>query len=435
MISEPVATDSVAPTAVSSALRIPSWLRRIPIASFLIASFTATWGGFTIAGLQLADMFLVVTIAAIGAMVVFGDLRFRIPWWIFAPVFAILLCLLAMSFDPIPDAVFSSRYQPPFITPDSMTKAAYWIIALVAVPLAAIACSKLDPRAITWILAFFLAGASLSALIALADLTAFTHIAQSIGYVSNNRRQPGLAVHPNSLGIACVIAAPFAVHFMNGAKRRWLPTVALVLLFGGALACGSRGTQLILPVAVVFAIIVSPQRKSVIKLLSGFAAVALFVGFFVVQQLVLGFLGEVLRFGGGANTGGDSERKMLALQALEDFSQYPFFGIGIEHIIEAHNIYLQILSAGGLVLAAGMMTYWFCTLFACWRAGRVGVSAAPFIFISIVAWLVIGAIENQLTDRLLYYTVGCAAALAAGSVAKTRKRPMIGAPPRSYSPG
>jgi bacteriorhodopsin len=33
--------------------------------------------------------------------------------------------------------------------------------------------------------------------------------------------------------------------------------------------------------------------------------------------------------------------------------------------------------------------------------------------LSVIASLVIGALENQLTDRFLYYTIGCAAALVA----------------------
>ncbi|BBY28616.1 O-antigen ligase family protein [Mycolicibacterium sediminis] len=426
MTSEPLTTLRPLPGDVVGAVRLPAWVPKAAIASFLVASFTATWGGFMIAGLQLADMFLVMSLGVIGVLVVFGDLRFRIPWWLFAPVVALLACLLALSVVPIPDAVFGARYQPPFITPDSLVKALYWIIALVAVPLAAVACSALDARVVTWILACFLAGVCVSAMVALTDLTALTHIAQSIGYDSNNRRQPGLTVHPNSLGITCVIAAPFAVHFMNQARHHWLPTIALVILFGGALATGSRGTQAVLPLAVLAAILVSPHKKRVLGLLAGIAVAGILGGFFILQQLVLGFLGELLRFGGtNVNTGGDTERRMVTLQALEDISRYPFFGIGIEHIVEAHNIYLQILSAGGLVLAAGMFTYWFCALFSCWRAGRHGVAVAPFLVISIVAWLAIGAIENQLTDRLLYYTVGCAAALAAAHVSERVKRPRI----------
>ena len=68
--------------------------------------------------------------------------------------------------------------------------------------------------------------------------------------------------------------------------------------------------------------------------------------------------GEMVRF---ANTGdtfrSNSLRRLLARQALSDFDYNPTIGIGYEVLVDAHSIYLQILAAGGLLLAKA----WCCS--------------------------------------------------------------------------
>jgi hypothetical protein len=59
-----------------------------------------------------------------------------------------------------------------------------------------------------------------------------------------------------------------------------------------------------------------------------------------------------------------------------------------------------------------MSIYWFAMLRDCWRLSGVGVVYARFLMISIGAWLALGLVENQLTERGVYFTVGCIAGLA-----------------------
>lgn len=430
------ATGAVMPTDVPGAVTFPPWLPKAVVGFILVASFAATWGGVHIGGLQVSDILLLLTFVAVMAMVVFGNLRFPVPGWLWAPAVALLACVTALTYNPVPAASFASRYA--YIarhagvsqaTPSGGVKAAFWMVALLVVPIAVIACAALESRAPKWVLACFLAGVAVSSLVALSDLTNLTHISRSLGLqftdeagnvAVTSQRQTGLSDHPNTLGLVCAIAAPFAVYFISESRRRWLPCVALVLVFGGVVASGSRGAQVVFPVAVLFAIFVSPHRKKVAGWLAATLAAAIIAGSTVLMKLVPGILDKLFRFEPGATLPGastslqsDAERTHLATQALFDFKNHPFFGIGIKHITEAHNIYLQMMSGGGVVLVAGMLIYWFGTFRSCWLVRRRGEPLGLYLMITVVVWLIIGALENQLTDRFLYYTVACAAALAA----------------------
>ena len=413
-------TATVTSKDIPGAVAFPPWLSKTVVGSLLMASFTATWGGIYLGGFQTADIFLSLTFVVTVAMVVFGNLRFAIPRWLWAPAVALFACLTALIFSPIPDAYHGPRYE--YLSPLSSSSgvmSAFWIVALLVVPIAAIACTALDSRVPKWIVAWFLAGVAVSSLIAFTDLTNLTHVSRNLNHGDNiadfdNRRQAGLTDHPNTLGLVCTIAAPFAIHFINESRRRWLPCIALVLLCGGVVASGSRGAQMVFPAAVLVAILVSPHKKKVVGWLAVTLTAATLGGLSALTQLAPGVLDKLFRFDEGKSSDSSNiERALVHAQAWNDFKNYPIFGIGIRYIAEAHHIYLQMMSAGGSVLVAGMLIYWFGTLRSCWLAKRSGEALGAYLMLSVITWLVIGALENHLTDRFLYYTVGCAAALAA----------------------
>jgi len=423
-------TATVTAKEIPGAVAFPPWLSKTVVGCFLVASFTATWGGIYLGGIQTADIFLFLTLVVTVAMVVFGNLRFAIPWWLWAPAVALFVCFTALIYSPIPDAYSGLRYEYESIIltlPPAGVESAFWLVALLAVPIAAIACTALDSRVPKWIVAWFLAGVAVSSLIALTDLTNLTHVSRNLtttlrpGYQFDNHRQTGLTDHPNTLGLVCTIAVPFAVHFISESRRRWLPCIALVLLCGGVVASGSRGAQMVFPAAGLVAIVVSPHRKKVVGWLAATLTAAVLGGLTALTQLAPGILDKLFRFDdNGSSVGSNEQRASLHLQAWNDFKNYPIFGIGIKHIAEAHNIYLQMMSAGGIVLVAGMLIYWFGTLRSCWLAKRSGEALGAYLMLSVIASLVIGVLENDLTDRFLYYTIGCAAALAATYRVETR---------------
>lgn len=415
---------------ISGAVVFTPWMSKTVVGCFLLASFTATWGGIYLGGFQLADVFLFLSFIVTMTMVVFGNLRFAIPWWLWAPAIAIFVCFIALIYSPIPDAYLMMRYEHAFYSPftgwgdpgpQGGVKSAFWIIALLVVPIAAIACTALDSRAPKWILGWYLAGVAVSSLIALTDLTNLTQISRNLtlatlqtGNHFDSHRETGLSDHPNTLGLVCTISVPFAVYFISESRRRWLPCIALIMLGGGVVASGSRGAEIAFLAAILVAIVVSSHKKKVVGWLVATVTAAILGGLTILTQLAPGILGKLFRFEGNHSTvSSNEERALVHAQAWNDFKNYPIFGIGIKHIAEAHDIYLQILSAGGSVLVVGMVIYWSGALRSCWRAKCSGEALGAYLMLSVIALLSIGLVENQLTDRFLYYTIGCAAAFAA----------------------
>src|ERR1700738_4305489 len=186
-------TETVTSKDIPGALAFPPWLSKTVVGCFLVASFTATWGGIYLGGFQIADIFLFLAFIVAVAMVVFGNLRFAIPRWLWAPAVALFVGFTPLIYSPIPDAYFMLRYEhtlySPFMGwsdtgPPGGVKSAFWIVALLVVPIAAIACTALDSRVPKWIVAWFLAGVAVSSLIALSDLTNLTHVSRSLKLVS-----------------------------------------------------------------------------------------------------------------------------------------------------------------------------------------------------------------------------------------------------------
>lgn len=416
------------PVELAGGVPFPAWVEKATIGVTMLAALSATWNNVTFGGIQIADLFLVVVFGSILLQVAFGELRFPIPGWIWAPVAAMLVCVTVRAASPPPDAYFSFRYQTADVVPGSIVKAFFWVLALVGVPVAIIACSALSSNAPKWIAGAFLTGVVGSSAVAVSDLSGFTSIAASLGYESNNVRQVGLAGHPTTLGLICVIAVPLTIYFMASRGLRLLAVVSLIVLTGGVFASGSRGAQAALPIAVIAAVAMSPLRKTLFKWFAVSALAAVAVGAGLLWKLKPDVLAELLRFkGSGGGGASDSDREILASQALHDFSEFPVFGLGIKHVIEAHSIYLEVISAGGIVLGIGMLVYWGGAVFAAWRGRNDIDGLGTALLASLGVWLALGAIQNQLTDRYLYYTVGCIAALASTRLAYQYSRGSVDA--------
>jgi hypothetical protein len=287
------------------------------------------------------------------------------------------------------------------------------MIALIGVPLVITASAQIDRRAVTWVLAAFVSGVAVSSTVAVSDLLGLTHISASLGYDSISLRQTGLAIHPNTLGVVCALAAPFAVYFLSRSARPLIPLAALVLLFAGAALCGSRGAQAAVPVATAVAFFFVPNAAQAFRRLAVSGVIGASVAAIALWRTQPEAFSQIFRFtdADSSAAGSDSERTVLAAQAVSDTLAYPIFGIGIKHITEAHSIYLQVLSCGGLILALGMAIYWAGALRGAWTLTREKEPLGPFLLIAVTTWLILGAIQNQLTDRLLYYTIGCVVAL------------------------
>lgn len=409
-----------------TSIEFPTVMSRLAVCCLVLAAFTSTWGGLKpILKVQPGDVFLLLTLSLIVALVIFGDLRFSTPIWMWIAPVAVILCVAIRWFDPVPYALINmpdvsslsmvrNLQEMPY-APDNIPKAAAWVFALVFVPVAIIGCTKLDPRTPQFVMAAFTAGVCVSSVVALSDLMGLTRIGPSLELANDSgaTRQSGLSTHVVMLGFICIIAIPFALYFLSVARRKWIPATAFLILLGGVLASGSRGAQAAVPLVCILAVLVAPNKKAALRQ----ALVTVGVSGVVVAVFAHAYLGDVIkqlvRFGVAQDAGKSNVgRGALARQAIEDFQNFPIAGVGIKYIVNAHNIYLQLLSSGGLILAVAMLVYWIWVMRDSWTLARRGILEARYLLVSVVAWLVLGGVENQITDRLLYYSIGCVAALS-----------------------
>lgn len=416
----------------TTSVYFPTAVKKAAIGLLLLGGVSVTWTGMRLPGLgDPSDLFIVLSFGICALLVVFGDLRFVVPLWTFIPVAAIVACVLVRQLDPPPFYLQVLRFQFGLGTPDSLVKAVFWLFALLVVPLTIIACTTLDHRVAVWAMGAYATGTAISSGVAIMDLTGLTNIGRSLSgnlthlltnsTVDTSNRIPGLTDHPNSLGFTATVSIPLAVYFMAATRLRWMGTILLIALFGGILASGSRGAQMLSPVMVLASLLWLPKQstngRSVVRFVSLSALVAAVVGVVVLLSLPHDIRDSILRvtsFGSliSASNASDTGRLTLIGQGLQDWLRYPVFGAGIRHIVEAHDIYVQLLASGGLVLLLAMFGYWFAMMRDCWRLSRIGIEYARFLMLSIAGWLFLGMVENQLTERGIYFAVGCVASLA-----------------------
>jgi hypothetical protein len=378
----------------------------------MVAAFTAAWSGVNVASVKLVDM--VLAIAAVTAVGALTSSPFHPPWWVNVGAIAIGTILVVHAIAPTSYRYLNSRLRPNAAVLTA-GEAPYvvgleWLVALLVLPWLVVSVVNCTGRPVYPIAWAWMAGAALSAGVALSDFFGLSQIGPEVtGLPHFSGRETGLATHPNNLGFSCVMTVPVAIHLAS--KRHLIGVGCVALLVCGILLSGSRGSQLGIVLALVLAAVLVPSRARLTPLM---VYITCWAGVIIAWQwdTVTAQFGEMLRF---ANTGdtlrSNSLRSLLARQALSDFDYNPAIGIGYEVLVDAHSIYLQILAAGGLLLATGMVLFWFGLVRAGWRL-RYFDPIAIFLVASVIVWLAVGLVENQLTDRYIYFPVAAIAALA-----------------------
>ncbi|MBI3223899.1 MAG: O-antigen ligase family protein [Mycolicibacterium cosmeticum] len=409
------------------ALQVPTWLDRVGLSALVLSTFTATWGGIAGPFGSVADGLLLLSLLVCGTRFACGTVRVQPPVWLWIPAVAILMCLTVQLFVGEQRYSAALRYESFIVmSAKNETRGAYWLIALLLVPIAIITFTALDSRTPRFVLGAYLGGTCASAAVAVSDLAGITNISGSLGLTAAGGRQFGLTNHPNTLGLTCAMTVPLAIYFLHTERRKWLLRVAIVLLFGGALASGSRGAQVAAPLAAVATVMFLPNRRASLRQLGAIAAVGMIAAAAIATIVAPDKLTELVRFGSDDFQGAGKSNTVRALvlnQAIADFLRFPLFGLGLRHIVEAHNIYVQLLASGGVILLVSMIWYWGGAVVDGWKLYRSGESLAIPLMVSTGTWLVLGIVENQVTDRYLYYGIGCVAALVATRQQQLRPRP------------
>jgi O-antigen ligase len=137
-----------------------------------------------------------------------------------------------------------------------------------------------------------------------------------------------------------------------------------------------------------------------------------------------------LRFGGDSSaSGSDLQRGQDARLAYTQIGARPFAGVGFSVIQDAHDIYLQVLAAGGVVALAAFLVYLGGLAGAARRAWAVAPrEEVVAVCVTIGIWLVNGVFDDQLADKYLYVMPGLLLGLSrlgVAAAARGKARPGI----------
>lgn len=219
------------------------------------------------------------------------------------------------------------------------------------------------------------------------------------GLVSDEGRAIGLTRHPNMLGLCSMLAltlVPFLVQELRGGR------VAVVLLGGlisgyGVWISGSRSA---LVVSVAMIALYLALSRSIERGLILFGA-SIVPAYLVGRSLSSGDVGNNILnrlLGGGSASASDLAREQLAQQAAERFFSSPILGTGFGDALEAHNIYLQVAAAGGVV---GLVFYLLLLTSVVRQPLRLE-ARYRLLALPALAYVMVGFITPLLWDRYIW---------------------------------
>lgn len=383
---------------------------------------TITWNGVRVAGHAVVDFLMVVAFACVAVHVMAGRQPVPAPPWLVASGLGLCLsALLTMIFPPSPGLVRNPLIEQLQATPTAITgpirarsdssSLFKFEIALIVLPimvaLVATNAKRCARFADLWALS-----AIVSATVAILDFSGLTHLSLILSGVMN--RQSGLTLQPNHLALSCALALPVATLWLSR-EGRWRAAglAGIALLLSGVYASGSRAGTVAALVAVVTTVGLVPSlRRALPPLLpvAGIVTVSLLMFTNAASQVV-----DQVRLNGASQSvaASDQERTFLAGLAINDISARPVYGVGYAVIDDAHDIYLQLLAAGGIIGLASFLVYCggIVTLGRRVRMGRQRDLAAA-LGVSVLVWLGNGLVGTQVTDRYIYVPASVLLALS-----------------------
>ena len=334
------------------------------IGLLLVAVTTATWNGLSGAAIPIAQPALAGALVVLGGVAVAQRRRLLVPAWVWVLGGAILLIAVVSTFWPTDPGYLSARTQVPVpaeiaaaipsFEVANLFNAVRWLIAAVALPMAVCLAVTSRPRLAETLATAWALGSTVNAAVAIADELGVTSIsARLIGIADIGGRQAGLGAQPNHLALAVALVAPVVTWRVITSAVRWPWVIAAVVLAGGLLSSGSRGGLVAAVLGIGLTLLsLSAGRRVVAALIAATACTGIVV--WAVWPETVDRLLVALRLSGADSAAeSDSVRRQIADQALQDLTYSPVRGIGLPVITDGHNIYLQLLAAGGVLLLLG----------------------------------------------------------------------------------
>ena len=223
------------------------------------------------------------------------------------------------------------------------------------------------------------------------------------GAEEDTGRYQGFSTHFNFFGLSALLAAclvPYIVAFIHP-PWRWVAWAGGGLCLYGIWISGSRAALL---VVVIIALLFPLVERSVPA--TGALAAAMGVGVLLSGRLLNDEGSNALgRLKGDSTTNfSDDERTRALTEAIKMFKAHPFLGTGFEKALEAHNIYLEIGVAVGVVGVVGYALILGSAIYPLFTVPH------PYhrLAYPALAYAMIGMLTNALWDRFIWSVLALA---------------------------
>lgn len=447
MSAEPAAPATTAVPAATAAPAPPSGdavrdrTGALAVGLLVVAVATSSWNALALGPLKVTHATLALACLLLAVRAIRRRQVIWAPAWVWLLAGAIVLVALASVLSPPDPGYFAGRYAED--VPDALANlerlaranaaaGVQWLVAAAALPLAVCLAAPGRPRLVSLLAQAWAAGSAVSGLVAFADLAKVTQVSTAIlGSAYFGGREAGLAVHPNHLSLSIVMALPVVVWRLARARRPVavaLPVVLVPPMLAGLLAGGSRAGLAGAALVVLVALVVEPRTRRLLPALAGISVLAAGVVVVAVPGVLAMFAGWFRLDGSGGSDASDRIRSGLAGQAWADFLHSPVHGIGFEVLVQGHNLVLQTLASGGLVLFAAYLLAQFGFLLDAWSVHDRGAGVGRALAVCGGAFLLVGMLSNQIADLFVAVPFALVAGLCAAASPRTATVPRTPTP-------
>jgi len=400
---------------------------RVSLTLAFAAALTSTWNGVHIAGIKIADYFLVAgTVSVLLAAAINGRRLPIFAWAVLPPGSLLFIALIgsAVREDPLTSRYAGKQFIEGNAPVFGETVGALPLIARMALALTAVAIivagvsDNMQDRSViverlmrTWA-----AGAAISAAYGVINHIINIPILAHLPFIARIAvsRVSGLGNHPNSFGQALVTALPMLVYmfiasrgFTKFATALSLPITLYAIVLSESRAAILFGT--IFAVVIFMFLVISGRRIHI----------GIFPIMMVLVPLTIVALPTALaktRFFSSNGQESNTLRRLALARGIDMFNSNPLLGAGVGTWI-AEMVPLIVLTSGGLlylVIFYGSLTYPILV-----RPRSTGDVFVPMLVISAVSVFCYGLLGNGIYDRCLYWPFAALFALSLGQNPQT----------------
>lgn len=345
--------------------RLP--LQTVGVISVALFCVTASWDQVSVGGIKVRMVFLLLGFLVLAPGI---DLRRLppVPWWLHAYGLTAIVVTALQTMSPIDQSYLAGRYAtsatgqllgerlPNLVSLLSLLFNTYFIPIMIV-----LACMYL-PRALTWLIAAYVVGVTLSSAAGILGYYGQPAIVEWFGGLQafEGVRASGFTSHPLRLATSGVMGIGLATWLALQPRRglKWCGRISMPFIIMGLYVTGSRGGLVAGLLVLILCMVMLPDvRRRIHVVVSGLGAAILGL-YLVFPSVVHGVIGSTRILGDDPTASvSNADRAELLAQGLHDFYASPIFGIGIRFIPEAHTLYLGVLAAGGLLFGASYMLF------------------------------------------------------------------------------